>query len=326
MMRRISFVASIIPVDTVIVILSFEMRGKYNMTSYKIYEGSCLDVLGSQKLSTSVDLTFLDPPFNQNKDYAFHDDNLSPEQYWEMMKEVCQRTFDITSDGGAIYFMQREKNTEDVLRCLRETGWSLQNLIIWKKKTSAVPVSSKFGKHYQILAYATKGDKARVFNRLRISPPLPANYKYERENGVYVTDVWDDIRELTSGYFAGDEAIRDKKGERFHKQQSPIALLLRIILSSTVSGDTVFDPFAGTGTTLVVANQIDRNSIGIEIDPKNSKLIEKRLEEVRDADNIQRYYQDYIYTESLQQIWNRKSSIRQAEPVKTKIKQPSLFG
>ena len=294
------------------------------MPNYKILQGNCLNLLNKQKMSTFVDLTFLDPPFNQNKDYAHHDDNLSPEEYWGMMKEICQKIYDVTSDGGAIYFMQREKNTEEVLRCLRESGWTLQNLIIWKKKTSAVPVASKFGKHYQIIAYATKGEKARVFNRLRISPPLPANYKFERENGVFVTDVWDDIRELTSGYFAGDEAIREKNGERFHKQQSPIALLLRIILSSTQTGDTVFDPFAGTGTTLVTAHQLGRNSIGIEIDPKNARMIQKRLEDIRDADRIEKYYQEYVYTEDLQKIWGTKSSLKII--TKTKSKQPSLFG
>lgn len=293
------------------------------MINYKVLQGSCLDILKGKKISGSVDLTFLDPPFNQNKDYAFHNDKLSGEEYWQMMKGVCQDTFDIASEGGAIYFMQREKNTEDVLRCLRETGWTLQNLIIWKKKTSAVPVASKFGKHYQILAYATKGEKARVFNRLRISPPLPPNYKFERENGVYVTDVWDDIRELTSGYFAGDEAIREKNGERFHKQQSPIALLLRIILSSSQIGDTVFDPFAGTGTTLVTAYQLKRNSIGIEIDPKNVKMIKSRLEDIRDADSIEKYYQDYIHTEDLSKIWDTETKPKRA--AKTKAKQPSLF-
>jgi len=294
------------------------------MANYKILTGDCLEQLQSKHFPGTVDLTFLDPPFNQNKDYAHHDDNLSPEQYWGMMKDVCQKTFEITSNGGAVYFMQREKNTEDVLRCLRETGWTLQNLIIWKKKTSAVPVASKFGKHYQIIAYATKGEKARVFNRLRISPPLPANYKQQRENGLYVTDVWDDIRELTSGYFAGDEAIRDKNGERFHKQQAPIALLLRIILSSSKSGDTVLDPFAGTGTTLVTAHQLGRNSVGVEIDPKNSKMIRERLEEIRDPDNIEKYYQDYAYTENLPEIWGAKSSIKM--PAKSKSKQPSLLG
>jgi DNA modification methylase len=294
------------------------------MPKTKIFEGNCLDILESKKSSSPVDLTFLDPPFNQNKDYAHHDDNLSPDEYWGMMTRVCKNIYDITSDGGAIYFMQREKNTEDVLRCLRESGWIFQNLIIWKKKTSAVPVASKFGKHYQIIAYATKGEKARVFNRLRISPPLPANYKLERENGIYVTDVWDDIRELTSGYFAGDEAIREKNGERFHKQQSPIALLLRIILSSSKVGDTVLDPFAGTGTTLITAHQLGRDGVGIEIDPKNAKMIQKRLEELRDADTIEKYFQDYIYTENLQEIWGIDSALRVS--AKPKTKQPSLFG
>jgi DNA modification methylase len=280
------------------------------MTNYTIFEGNCLDILGSSRISQSVDLTFLDPPFNQNKDYAFHNDKLSSEEYWAMMMNVCQKILDITSSGGAIYFMQREKNTEEVLRCLRESGWALQNLIIWKKKTSAVPVASKFGKHYQILAYATKGAKARVFNRLRISPPIPPNYKYDRENGVYVTDVWDDIRELTSGYFAGDEAIRSENGERFHKQQSPIALLLRIILSSSQINDTVFDPFAGTGTTLVTAHQLKRNSIGIEIDPKNVSMIKNRVGEIRESDSVEKYYKDYIYTENLSKIWAEESTIQ----------------
>ena len=280
------------------------------MANYEIYAENCLNAFEGNKISKSVDLTFLDPPFNQNKDYAFHDDKLSSEEYWEMMKKVCRGILDITSTGGAIYFMQREKNTEEVLRCLRETGWILQNLIIWKKKTSAVPVVSKFGKHYQIIAYATKGEKARVFNRLRISPPLPPNYKYERENGIYVTDIWDDIRELTSGYFAGDEAIRLENGERFHKQQSPIALLLRIILSSSQVDDTVFDPFAGTGTTLITAYQLQRHSIGIEIDPKNVEMIKCRIEKMREADSIEKYYKDYIYTENLSKIWNKDSKLQ----------------
>jgi DNA modification methylase len=72
---------------------------------------------------------------------------------------------------------------------------------------------------------------------------------------MFITDVWEDIRELTSGYFAGEEAIRDEKGERFHKQQAQVALLARIILSSTQASDWVLDPFAGTGTTAVVAQQ-----------------------------------------------------------------------
>jgi len=270
---------------------------------YKIISGNCLGIFRTKNFKDKIHLTFLDPPFNQGKEYSYHEDLMESEDYWKMMKEVCENSYDLTEEGGAIYFMQREKNTEAVLKCLRESKWSFQNLIIWKKKTSAVPGSYRYGKQFQIIAFATKGERPRVFHKLRISPPMPVNYKYERENGMYVTDVWDDIRELTSGYFAGNEALRDKKGERIHKQQSPIALLLRIILSSSKVGDTIFDPFAGTGTTLSAALQLQRNSIGIEIDPQNVACIKARLENISESDLLQKYYSDYIHTENLSEIW-----------------------
>ncbi len=259
---------------------------------------------GLTSLITDVDLTFLDPPFNQQKDYSSCNDNLPESEYWEMMRDICSQIFQLSSDGAAIYFMQREKNSENVLRILRETGWTFQNLIIWKKMTSAVPGQNRFGKAFQTIAFATKGKRPRVFNRLRIDPPLLKHHKYERENGIFVTDIWEDIRELTSGYFAGDEAIRNANGERLHKQQSPIALLLRIILSSSNAGDYILDPFAGTGTTSVVAKQLDRNSVNIEIDLLNVECIEKRLFEMRESDKIDKFYKDYTCTENLQEIWN----------------------
>ncbi|MCY7374980.1 MAG: site-specific DNA-methyltransferase, partial [Pyrinomonadaceae bacterium] len=238
-----------------------------NKANHQVINGDCREILSSP--IAKVDLTFLDPPFNQQKDYVSCDDNLPEDKYWKMMREVCSQIFQITVDGGAIYFMQREKNTEQVFRVLRETGWTFQNLIIWKKMTSAVPGQMRYGKAFQTIVFATKGNRPRVFNRLRINPPLLKHHKYERENGMFVTDVWDDIRELTSGYFAGDEAIKKETGERFHKQQSPIALLLRIILTSSKVGDWILDPFAGTGTTAIAARQIGRNSISIEVDADN---------------------------------------------------------
>ena len=269
-----------------------------------VLHGDCGLLLNQQDTPFGhVDLTFLDPPFNQDKGYNEWDDNLPEAQYWKWMGDVCTKIYHQTALGGAIYFMQREKKTEAVLRCLRESGWTFQNLIIWKKKTSAVPGMNRFGKHYQIIAFATKGERPRVFHRLRINPPLPVGYKYERENGMFVTDVWDDIRELTSGYFAGDEALRDTEGNRLHKQQTPVQLLLRIVLSSTNPGDVVLDPFAGSGTTLVVAEQLARKSIGIELDKVNVKIVEERLAEKREADDISALFKDYEYTPDLEAIW-----------------------
>lgn len=269
---------------------------------YRILQKDCLEWLNGAD-ERNIDLTFIDPPFNQGKEYRCFNDTQPEEQYWGWLEDILSRIRTITVEGGAVYFMQREKNTERVLRTLRESGWIFQNLIIWKKKTSAVPSEFRFSKQYQIIAFATKGEKPRVFNKLRIDLPIPPGYKYERVNGIYLPDVWDDIRELTSGYFAGDEAIRDTRGNRVHTQQSPVALLLRIILVSSLPGDTVLDPFAGTGTTLVVSHQIGRNSAGIEIDPENIKIIENRLKYPRTANNVLQYYRYYRYTPDLEKIW-----------------------
>lgn len=286
-----------------------------------IVRNDCVDYLMAYN-DRSIDLTFLDPPFNQSKDYRNHNDNMSPEEYWGWMSSVCALVYSKSSDGAAIYFMQREKNAHFVINTLETTGWTYQNLIVWKKKTSAVPSNIRFGKHYQIIVFATKGKTPKVFNKLRIDPPLLETEKYRRPNGMYVTDIWDDIRELTSGYFAGDEPLRDNTGERIHKQQSPVHLLTRIILSSTNPGDLVFDPFAGTGTTLVVAKQLMRNSIGIEIDPINYQFVEERITTIRDSDDISGLVHYYRYTDHLNNIW--QNSIEDKENVQYPI-QSNLF-
>ena len=275
-----------------------------------VVQDDCLRWLRSQSTSQrAFDLTFLDPPFNQGKEYDSHFDSMPDGDYWEWMGEVCVEVHRLSSDGAAIYFMQREKNTEDVLRVLRESGWTFQNLIIWRKKTSAIPGMHRFGKSYQVIAFATKGARPRLFNRLRIDPPLPAGYT-ERAGGIFVTDVWDDIRELTSGFYAGAEPLRDANGDRQHKQQSPISLLTRIVLSSSMSGDMVLDPFAGTGTTLCVSRGLSRSSIDIEKSAHNVDRINQRLSEWRPVDDVSQLRGDYEYTTGLDEIWGSMADAR----------------
>ena len=282
---------------------------------YDIFLEDCdLFLTNRKKTLRKFDFTFLDPPFNQGKDYHKHNDNMDEDDYWNWMQNICAGIFAHSSSGAAIYFMQREKNTEYVIEVLRKSGWHFQNMIIWKKKTSAVPSNVRFGKSYQIIVFATKGPKPRVFNRMRINPPVLQGYK-PRDNGIYVTDVWDDIRELTAGYFAGDEAFRNSYGERLHKQQSPLELLLRMILSSTNPGDCVFDPFFGTGTTLVAGLQLNRYAIGIEKDMRNFKCGKERLEAIRNEDLISQYRKDYICTPNLEDIWPNNPGLDNVIPI-----------
>ncbi|MHA1795958.1 MAG: DNA-methyltransferase [Promethearchaeota archaeon] len=267
----------------------------------EIINMDCIEFLNTTDYK--FDLTYLDPPFNQSKNYNSHNDKMDPTEYWDWMKNVCNKIYERTNSGGSIYFMQREKNVKEVITVLEQTNWTFQNLIIWKKKSSAVPATNRYGKHYQIIVFATKGKRPKVFNKLRIDPPLLVTEKYRRKNGMYITDVWDDIRELTSGYFAGEEPLRLPNGERLHNQQSPIQLLLRIILSSSKHGDFIFDPFSGTATTNIVARQLNRNSISVEKDELYYQYCIKRLAEFRHVDNIERFRNDYKYTEELEKIW-----------------------
>ncbi|MDR2583211.1 MAG: site-specific DNA-methyltransferase, partial [Fibromonadaceae bacterium] len=87
--------------------------------------------------------------------------------------------------------------------------------------------------------------------------------------------------------------------------------------------DTILDPFAGTGTTSITSLQTKRNSISIEIDPDNINCIKSRLADIRDADNIRKYYKDYICTDNLQEIWGNAGMIYEINMPKRKL---SLFG
>ena len=271
------------------------------MTQTDILHGDCKDIIPS--LEHNIDLTFLDPPFNQGKEYENYNDSLPEAEYWNAMENVCRLVHDKTSDGGCIYFMQREKNIAGVLDILAKTDWTYQNTIIWRKKLPGTPMQYRYPKNYQIIIFATKGTSPKTFNQLRINPELPRSYKYERVRGIQVSDVWDDIRELTSGYLAGREPLFTADGGRFHYQQTSLGILLRIILSSSMPGDTILDPFAGTGTTATVASQLGRNSISIEQADKNVQCIKKRTGITRDIDNIDRRYAEYQYTDNLDAIW-----------------------
>ena len=128
---------------------------------------------------------------------------------------------------------------------------------------------------------------------------------------MFVTDVWDDIRELTSGYFAGDEALRDAEGNRLHKQQAPISTPPSNYFSPLQTLEMSFSIRSqGSGTTLVVAEQLGRKSIGIELDSHNVTLIQNRLAEQRDSDDVSRFFKDYACTPDLEAIWGAHGQSR----------------
>lgn len=82
----------------------------------------------------------------------------------------------------------------------------------------------------------------------------------------------------------GPERLRDKLGNKAHSTQIPVALLYRIILSSSNPGDLIFDPFMGSGTAGVVATRLHCDWLGIESDSRYIKLAQQRMDAVRPED------------------------------------------
>jgi modification methylase len=80
---------------------------------------------------------------------------------------------------------------------------------------------------------------------------------------------------------SGPERLKDDGGRKAHPTQKPEALLHRIMIASKKPGDTILDPFYGTGTTGAVAKRLGRKFIGIERDPDYAKAATERLGKVR---------------------------------------------
>jgi site-specific DNA-methyltransferase (adenine-specific)/modification methylase len=79
----------------------------------------------------------------------------------------------------------------------------------------------------------------------------------------------------------GKERLRGKDGRALHPTQKPEEMLKRIIIASSNEGDLVLDPFLGSGTTVVVAEQLKRNWIGIEISKKYVEFAKKRIKDYK---------------------------------------------
>jgi tRNA G10 N-methylase Trm11 len=86
----------------------------------------------------------------------------------------------------------------------------------------------------------------------------------------------------------------------------------------------VFDPFAGTGTTLIVAKQLKRESIGVELADQNVELIKKRIIRTRKADNILIFRDDYKFTDNLDVIWNVSGRLIKQKTLLSSLKKSEI--
>ncbi|MBC6428654.1 MAG: GIY-YIG nuclease family protein [Cellvibrionales bacterium] len=306
-----------------------------NLKSRTIYCRDNLDVLRGIN-SKSVDLIYLDPPFNKKKVFtAPIGSSAEGAEFSDIFREedIKNEWLDeIRQDHYALHeFLNSVKNIEgrssynffylaymairliECQRVLRGTGSvylhcdptmshylkllmdcifgekHFQNEIIWRIGWVSGYKTQKRGwirNHDTILYYLKTAAAAKIFNKSYI--PYPPDYvrrdgKKPTGAGVPIEDTWNCSSADVLDSIMIKSFSKEKTG---YPTQKPLALLQRIIRASSEPGDMVLDPFCGCATTLVAAESLQRDWVGVDVSYKAFELVKERLGREVPADMV----------------------------------------
>jgi site-specific DNA-methyltransferase (adenine-specific) len=238
-----------------------------------------------------ADLVFVDPPYNLTKD--FNDRTFkkrSVEEYSAWMESWLKVVAGLMKPAATIYVCGDWRSSA-AAQSLCEKYFKVRNRITFEREKGR---GAKRGwkNNAEDIWFCTLSDKY-YFNaeavklKRRVIAPYreegrPKDWSEEEEGNyrlTYPSNIWTDI---TIPFWSMPENTP-------HPTQKPEKLLAKIILASSREGDIVFDPFAGVGTTGVVAKKLKRNFIMVEIDKEFCFYGSKRLEQAEKDVNIQGY-------------------------------------
>ena len=266
--------------------------------------GDCLDIL-PQLEPDSIDLVYLDPPFCTQKyhrsttrdrrtEYAFSDMWKSIEIYGAFLRDRMKLVRRVLKATGTVFF-HCDSTASHIARLMLDECFGPQHFqseIVWHYRRWSNSKKNLLPTHQTILFYSKTGNYK--FNRLmteyspstNVDQLLQKRARDKHNKSVYARDEEGRIipNGQKSGVPLGDvwdiPYLNPKARERTgYPTQKPILLLERIISLVTDIGDTVLDPFCGSGTTLVAAKLMNRNSIGIDCSADAIELSRNRLNE-----------------------------------------------
>ena len=173
-------------------------------------------------------------------------------------------------------FMLYPNHSRILSRCL-ELGFTPLPAILWRKQTNSpnkfmgsgmLPAGAYVTLEHEVILVLRKGPK-REFTRPEEKHLRRESAIFWEERNVWYSDVWFELKGTRQGL--------EKDGPRRRSGAFPFELVYRLISMFSVKGDTVLDPFLGTGTTLKAAAAAARNSIGFEIEPDFAESIFHRI-------------------------------------------------
>jgi len=244
---------------------------------HKIIYADALEALKTLP-DNSVDLIFADPPYNIGKNFNGEIEKWDTEEsYLEWCYEWLDLCIQKLKPNGSFYVMTATQFMPYFDIHLRKK-LTILSRIVWYYDSSGVQAKKYYGSMYEPILFCVKDKNNYTFNTNDIlveaktgskrklidyRKAVPTVYNSEKVPG----NVWEFSR------------VRYRMDEyENHPTQKPISLLERIIKASSNEGDLVLDPFSGTFTTCFVAKELNRKSIGIELQDEYVKIGLRRLQ------------------------------------------------
>ena len=235
----------------------------------------------------SVDMIFADPPYNlQLRKSLLRPDQtnvLGVDHDWDKFnsfKEYDNFTINwlkqskrVLKPNGTIWVIGSYHNIYRVGSAIQDLGFWILNDIIWNK-SNPMPnfKGNRFTNAHETIIWASHNKKSKY------------TFNYQ------AMKTMNDDKQMRSDWFlpicSGNERIKIS-GKTLHPTQKPEALLFRIILSSSHIGDTILDPFFGTGSTGAVSKKLNRNFIGIEKKSEYMNFAKQRIKKVKPYSNVE---------------------------------------
>jgi len=241
-----------------------KIRG-LRMTNQISIHADALTWMKSQP-SSSFDLVIADPPYNVGKNYGVTIDSFEQEEYVRFLQEWLAQATRLLKPHGTMYVFMGFRFISYLYYILeKECNLFFNTWICWHYTQGQGRRRGFSTRHDDILMF-TKHPKKFTFNIDDIRIPQKYYRSINNMRGANPGDVW----EFSHIHYC-------QKNRQPHPTQKPEGLIERMVLASSSEGDNVLDPFAGSGTTLRVCQQLSRNATGIEINPEYVKMIKERL-------------------------------------------------
>ncbi len=239
----------------------------------------------------SVDLLFIDPPYNLNKTFnASNFKKRSLDTYTDWFDAFLTELEALLKPTTSIYICSDWQSSPAVFEAIKDR-FQVRNRITWEREKGR-GASKNWKNSSEDIWFCTVSD-SYVFNveavklKRKVMAPYTINgtpKDWDRtDTGNYrlthPSNLWTD---LTIPFWSMPENTD-------HPTQKPEKLVAKAILASSNPGDVIFDPFLGSGTTSVVAKKLGRQYFGVELDEMYACLTEKRLEIAETEPSIQGY-------------------------------------